>query len=42
MASKRCFICGAKEDLKGNCSNSKCPRYGGGTTENANNGTSGA
>ena len=24
---KRCFICGAKEDNNGNCTNSDCPRY---------------
>lgn len=24
---KRCFICGAKQDDTGNCTNSNCPRY---------------
>lgn len=23
---KRCFICGAKQDDKGDCTNSNCPR----------------
>ena len=24
---KRCFICGAKQDDAGNCTNANCPRY---------------
>lgn len=24
--TKRCFICGAKEDKDGHCTNSECPR----------------
>ena len=24
---KRCFICGAKQDDTGNCTNANCPRY---------------
>jgi hypothetical protein len=25
--TKRCFICGAKEDKDGHCTNAECPRY---------------
>jgi hypothetical protein len=36
---KRCFICGAKQDADGHCTNADCPRYVVTTTTSENSTT---
>ncbi|WP_196606486.1 hypothetical protein [Pectinatus frisingensis] len=40
MLTKRCFICGSKQDENDNCTNVNCPRYVPPVTNTAANATS--